>query len=87
MFVDDQTWKTLSADSLERDIAGHSVRLPQPERLPVFDKLQKRWRPKLVDWGAVMDETEPLRQYYLDHFDTPEKRLRGKNPIPFRMDF
>lgn len=57
-----------------------------PFDLPVFKEPQKEWRPKQVIWEMVMDETEPLRQYYLKHFDTPEKRLRGKNPIPFRMD-
>jgi hypothetical protein len=54
--------------------------------LPVFDKPQKEWRPKTVDWGKVIDETEPLRRYYLEHYDTPEKRLRDKNPQPFRME-
>jgi len=33
-----------------------------------------------------MRETESVRRYYLEHYDTPEKRLRDKNPEPFRMD-
>jgi hypothetical protein len=39
------------------------------------------------NWQTVIEETEPLRRYYLEHFDNPEKRLRDKNPKPFRMDF
>jgi hypothetical protein len=27
-----------------------------------------------------------LRRYYLEHYDTPEKRLRDKNLEPFRKD-
>jgi len=33
MFVDDHTWALLSAEPLERNLAGHSVRLPRPEHL------------------------------------------------------
>ena len=54
--------------------------------LPVFDKPQKEWRPREVIWEQVIDETEPERRYYLEHYDTPEKRLRDKNPKPLRMD-
>jgi hypothetical protein len=59
---------------------------PKPFELPAFDLPQIEWRPKTVDWEAVIDETEPLRNYYLEHFDDPEDRLRSKNPKPFRMD-
>jgi hypothetical protein len=55
--------------------------------LPVFGRSQIDWHPGTVDWQTVIDETEPLRRYYLEHFDSPEKRLREKNPKPFRMDF
>jgi hypothetical protein len=55
--------------------------------LPVFDKPQVEWRPKVVLWETVIEETEPLRRYYLEHFDNPELRLRDKNPNPFRLDF
>ena len=54
--------------------------------LPRFEKPQKEWRPRDVIWAKVIDETEAVRKYYLQHFDTPEKRLREKNPEPFRMD-
>jgi len=57
----------------------------EPLDLPVFGARQVEWHPGAVDWEAVMDETEPLRTYYLEHFDSPEKRLREKNGMPFRM--
>jgi len=58
----------------------------EPFNLPVFAVPQLGWRPRVVSWEAVIEETEPLRAYYLEHFDSPEKRLRDKNPAPFRMD-
>jgi hypothetical protein len=38
-----------------------------------------------MSWEAVTDETEPQRQHYMKHFDSPEKRLRDKNPAKFRL--
>ena len=26
-----------------------------------------------------------VREHYMQHFDSPEKRLRDKNPEPFRL--
>jgi hypothetical protein len=59
---------------------------PEPFMLPVFDVPQKEWRPEKVSWERVMEETEAVRRYYMEHHDSPEKRLREKNPKPFRMD-
>ena len=56
-----------------------------PFDLPVFE-VPPMERPANLSWEAVMRETELVRRYYLDHYDTPEKRLRDKNPEPFRMD-
>ena len=58
----------------------------EPFDLPVFDVPQIEPRAGILSWEAVMKETESLRRYYLDHYDTPEKRLRDKNPEPFHMD-
>jgi len=33
MFVDDSTWERLSAEPLERDVAGHPILIPQPAHL------------------------------------------------------
>ena len=58
----------------------------EPFDLPVFEVPAMEQRPANLSWEAVMRETELVRRYYLDHYDTPEKRLRDKNPEPFRMD-
>jgi hypothetical protein len=53
--------------------------------LPVFDSPRRDCRPGKMTWEAVMDQSEPQRQFYMKHFHSPEKRLRNKNPAPFRM--
>jgi len=54
--------------------------------LPVFDSPRRDRGPGKMTWEAVMDQTEPQREFYVKHFDSPEKRLRNKNPAPFRMN-
>ena len=58
----------------------------EPFDLPLFDVPQIEWQLGNLSWEAVMRETESVRRYYLENYDTPEKRLRDKNPEPFRMD-
>jgi hypothetical protein len=53
--------------------------------LPVFAGPQRDHFGWKMTWEQVTAETEPQRQYYMEHFDSPEKRLRNKNPAPFRM--
>jgi sigma-B regulation protein RsbU (phosphoserine phosphatase) len=53
--------------------------------LPVFDTPQREHLSGKMTWEQVMDQTEPQRTFYIKHFDSPEKRLRDKNPAPFRM--
>lgn len=53
--------------------------------LPVFDIPQLPHLSPGMTWEEVMDQTEPQRQFYMKHFDSPEKRLRDKNPKPFRL--
>jgi hypothetical protein len=45
--------------------------------LPVFDSPRRDPPPRKMTWEEVMDQTEPQR--------SPERRLRNKNPEPFRM--
>lgn len=51
--------------------------------LPVFDQPQKEWWPRIIPWEVVMRETQSVREYYRAHYDSPERRLRDKNPEPF----
>ncbi len=53
--------------------------------LPVFESRQRERPPGKMTWEEVMDQTEPQRRFYMEHYDSPEKRLRNKNPAPFRM--
>ncbi len=58
---------------------------PSGLRLPVFKTKPISHWPRKMSWEAVMRETEAFRQFYLKHYDSPERRLRNKNPKPFRM--
>jgi len=53
--------------------------------LPVFEVPQRDHWPAKIPWETVIFETGPQREFYMSHFDSPEKRLRNKNPAPFRM--
>jgi hypothetical protein len=51
--------------------------------LPVFDKPQIEPWPVKMSWAAAMRHLAPSRTLYMNGFDSPEKRLREKNPTPF----
>lgn len=53
--------------------------------LPVFDEPMKEHWPSKMSWSEAMRFFAPAREHYMRHFDSPEKRLREKNPEPFRM--
>jgi hypothetical protein len=54
-------------------------------RLPVFDEpLIEPW-PLNMSWEDAMRSFEPLRENYMRWFDSPEKRLRQKNPARFSL--
>lgn len=54
-------------------------------RLPIFDKaLVEPW-PLNMSWEDAMRSFAPLREYYMRRFDSPEKRLRQKNPGRFSL--
>jgi hypothetical protein len=54
-------------------------------RLPVFDQpLIEPW-PLKMSWQDAMRSFAPLREYYMRHFDSAEKRARDKNPERFSL--
>ena len=54
-------------------------------RLPVFEQpLIEPW-PLKMSWEDAMRSFAPLREYYVRHFDSPEKRARNKNPERFSL--
>jgi hypothetical protein len=52
-------------------------------KLPVFDQPQIEHWPAKMSWAAAMRHLAPSREHYMRHFDSPEKRLREKNPARF----
>jgi len=53
--------------------------------LPVFDKPLKEPWPMKMSWEDAMRCFATTREHYLKNFDSPEKRLRDKNPLRFRL--
>jgi hypothetical protein len=90
MTGDDQGTERNRPEKLSPRVPEASILIPQPEHLIAL-KLHSASSPDRrgvgMDWQTVVEETEPLRRCYLEHFDSAEKRLRDKNPKPFRMDF
>ena len=64
---------------------GNSNGLSCDLRLPVFDQpLIEPW-PLKMSWEDAMRSFDPLREHYMRHFDSPEKRSRDKNPERFSL--
>ena len=62
-----------------------SQRLATDLRLPVSEQpLIEPW-PLNMPWEDAMRSFAPLREHYMRHFDSPEKRLRQKNPERFSL--
>jgi len=53
--------------------------------LPTFDIPERDPLSWKMTWEEVTEETEEQRQFYMKHYDSPERRLRDKNPKPFRL--
>jgi hypothetical protein len=49
-------------------------------RLPLFDQPQIERSPMKMSWEDAMRNFAPVREQYMGEFDSPEKRLRDKNP-------
>ena len=58
----------------------------EPFDLPVFDVPQKEHWPAAISWDQAMEEFDAARRRYMKDLDSPEARLRDKNPEPFRLD-
>ena len=53
--------------------------------LPVFEEpLREPW-PLKMSWSDAMRHFAAARAHYMRHFDSPERRLREKNPERFRV--
>jgi hypothetical protein len=54
-------------------------------RFPVFTESQKEHWPSQMSWEEAVQSFAAVREHYLLNFDSPEERLRQKNPEPFRL--
>ena len=65
--------------------ASSSNDRPGMVELPVFDALPAEHWPSRMSWSDAMRAFAPYRDYYLRRFDSPERRLRARNPEPFKL--
>ncbi len=54
-------------------------------RLPVFDTPQIEPWPMKMSWEDAIRSFAATREHYMRHFDSPAKRFRDKNPVPFSL--
>ncbi|MBA3762458.1 MAG: hypothetical protein H0X04_03810 [Chthoniobacterales bacterium] len=53
--------------------------------LPVFGSRPREHWPSKMSWADAMRTFAAARARYMREFDSPAKRLRDKNPEPFRL--
>lgn len=52
----------------------------------MFDEpIVEPW-PLAISWSDAMRQLALFRDDYMQHFDSPDKRLADKNPVPFTLD-
>jgi len=52
---------------------------------PVFTEPMREHWPMRITWTEAMRLLAPTRDHYMRNFDSPEQRLRDKNPARFRL--
>lgn len=63
-----------------------SSEAPELPALPSFDRPMMEPWPLRMSWSEAIRAFAPFRAYYMEHFDSPERRFRDKNPKPFVLD-
>lgn len=53
--------------------------------LPEFEAAQLEHWPSKMSWSEAMRIFAPERARYMREFDSPQQRVRDKNPEPFRL--
>jgi hypothetical protein len=53
--------------------------------LPTFEAAQVEHWPSKMSWSEAMRIFAPARARYMREFDSPQQRIRDKNPKPFRL--
>lgn len=53
--------------------------------LPIFTEPMREHSPARMSWSETARWFAPFREHYMQHFDSPERRLADKNPKRFRL--
>jgi hypothetical protein len=69
------------SDNFESDRSGLAIDL----NLPKFDTPQVEHWPSKMSWSDAMRIFAPARARYMREFDSPQQRVRDKNPEPLRL--
>ena len=68
-----------------KDSSKTELGLSSDINLPVFDQPGREYWPSKMSWEDAVDSFAALREHYMRNFDSPEERLRRKNPEQFRL--
>lgn len=68
----------------KNSVANHST-FAIDLNLPEFETRQVEHWPSKMSWSQAMQTFAAARARYMRDFDSPQQRLRDKNPEPFRL--
>jgi hypothetical protein len=73
--------RSAESKSFEADGSSFAIDL----NLPEFEAAQVEHWPSKMSWSEAMRIFAPARARYMREFDSPQQRIRDKNPEPFRL--
>jgi hypothetical protein len=73
--------RSAESKSFETDRSSLAIDL----NLPAFEAAQVEHWPSKMSWSEAMRIFAPARARYMREFDSPQQRIRDKNPEPFRL--
>ena len=74
----------MRSDGSNSSVAA-DVPLATDLRLPVFTAAQREHWPSQMSWADAVRHFADARADYMKRFDSPEARLRSKNPARFTL--
>lgn len=74
----------MRSEESNRSAAGN-LPLASDLRLPVFTAAQREHWPSKMSWADAVRHFADARADYMKRFDSPEARLRSKNPARFTL--
>ena len=73
--------RSAESKSFEADRSSFAIDL----NLPAFEAAQVEHWPSKMSWSEAMRIFAPARARYMREFDSPQQRIRDKNPESFRL--